>query len=404
MDASRTVTANYGILDFTLSVNSSGASAVPIAGVPVAYGGTTNYARTVANGTSLSLTAPATQGNANFSNWSGCNSTTGAGSRTCNVTMDASRTVTANYAPVVDPICNGEWRSIDPAAHGQSIVGVYVSPGRNTQAANSIATAVRGDDNCIYSNWFRFNTGQWTGWQNIPGWCAVTSAPSSFVGAALDVMVQGGDLLHHHIINWDNGWDTVNQHTDNPGPHVAYGSPTTATDGQGRPWEFRSAGTLQYRCGITYSYQYQTPSYEYQTPYPYQTPYSYQYQYEYQTPFVDIKANGSDGPININWNTSANLSWTSANVSSCNASGDWSGGKSLSGSESIGNLTNPRTYNYTLTCTGGSASDNVQVILDPPIPTTSNVSVTMPNYCVVGPSATVGWDYSDPSGSPQLAY
>ena len=34
----------------------------------------------------------------------------------------------------------------------------------------------------------------------------------------------------------------------------------------------------------------------------------------------------------------------------------------------------------------------------------SNVTVTQPNYCVSGPAATVGWNYSDPSGSPQSAY
>lgn len=37
-------------------------------------------------------------------------------------------------------------------------------------------------------------------------------------------------------------------------------------------------------------------------------------------------------------------------------------------------------------------------------PVASNVSATLPNYCISGPSATVGWDYSDPAGSPQSAY
>lgn len=38
------------------------------------------------------------------------------------------------------------------------------------------------------------------------------------------------------------------------------------------------------------------------------------------------------------------------------------------------------------------------------IPTTSNITVTQPDYCLSGPAATVGWTYSDPSGSPQSAY
>ena len=81
-------------------------------------------------------------------------------------------------------------------------------------------------------------------------------------------------------------------------------------------------------------------------------------------PTVDIKANGSDGTITIPYNTSANLSWTSTNANSCYASGDWSGTKSTSGSESTGNLTSSRTYTITCTGTGGSsASDSVTVYI-----------------------------------------
>ncbi|MEK7659353.1 MAG: PKD domain-containing protein [Patescibacteria group bacterium] len=41
----------------------------------------------------------------------------------------------------------------------------------------------------------------------------------------------------------------------------------------------------------------------------------------------------------------------------------------------------------------------------PPLPPVlSAVTVTEPNYCVSGPAATIGWTYSDPSGSPQSAY
>jgi len=44
-------------------------------------------------------------------------------------------------------------------------------------------------------------------------------------------------------------------------------------------------------------------------------------------PTVDVKANGSDGPISIPYNTSATLSWTAANANSCTASGGWSGSR-----------------------------------------------------------------------------
>jgi hypothetical protein len=123
-------------------------------------------------------------------------------------------------------------------------------------------------------------------------------------------------------------------------------------------------------------------------------------------PTVDIKANNSDGPITVPWNSNVNLSWTSTNAGVCSASGNWSGNKSIpSGSENTGNLTIPQTYNYTLTCSGnGSVADTVQVVVNPPAPVTSNVTVTVPDYCTTGPSAWVSWDFSDPSGGPQSAY
>jgi hypothetical protein len=85
-------------------------------------------------------------------------------------------------------------------------------------------------------------------------------------------------------------------------------------------------------------------------------------------PTVDIKANGSDGPITIPYNTAATLTWTSTNANTCYASGDWSGSKLTSGSESTGNLTTKLSYTYNITCTGpgGSVSDSVRVDDDPP--------------------------------------
>jgi len=78
-------------------------------------------------------------------------------------------------------------------------------------------------------------------------------------------------------------------------------------------------------------------------------------------PTVDIKADDSDGPITINYNTAASLTWISQNADSCTASGDWSGSKLTSGSESTGNLTSSKTYTITCTGPGGSVSDSVTV-------------------------------------------
>lgn len=77
---------------------------------------------------------------------------------------------------------------------------------------------------------------------------------------------------------------------------------------------------------------------------------------------VDIKANNSDGPITLPYNTSANLSWTSRNANSCFASSGWSGSKTVSGSESTGNLTSSKIFSITCTgADGSSATDHVTV-------------------------------------------
>ena len=84
---------------YRLTVNSSGATSVPIQASPTAYAGTTNYQRTdIPSGTTIQLTAPSSRGNASFSSWSGCSSVGGSGNRTCTVSMNQNRTVTANYS------------------------------------------------------------------------------------------------------------------------------------------------------------------------------------------------------------------------------------------------------------------------------------------------------------------
>ncbi len=77
-------------------------------------------------------------------------------------------------------------------------------------------------------------------------------------------------------------------------------------------------------------------------------------------PTVDIKANGSDGPIIVPVNTSATISWASSGAASCTVSpGGWTG---LSNSGvSTGPLASSQTY--TITCTGpqglyGSAAES----------------------------------------------
>ena len=84
---------------------------------------------------------------------------------------------------------------------------------------------------------------------------------------------------------------------------------------------------------------------------------------------VDLKINGSDGPLGLNYGSSLTLTWSSSNANSCAASGAWFGSQSLSGSQTISNLT-AGNYTFTLTCTGtsGSVSDSVNVQIIPYLP------------------------------------
>jgi hypothetical protein len=79
-------------------------------------------------------------------------------------------------------------------------------------------------------------------------------------------------------------------------------------------------------------------------------------------PTVDLKVNGSDGPITVPYNSSVTLSWNSRYTGSCTASGAWSGTKiATGGSESTGSLTSSKTYTLTCKSSTGSAAKSVQV-------------------------------------------
>lgn len=78
---------------------------------------------------------------------------------------------------------------------------------------------------------------------------------------------------------------------------------------------------------------------------------------------VDIKANGYNGPVTVAINIPVTLSWTLTNVTSCNATGDWSGSKTSSGTL-IEHPASVKQYVYTISCTdssGSPISDNVIV-------------------------------------------
>ncbi|MBI2285373.1 hypothetical protein HYU82_00930 [Candidatus Saccharibacteria bacterium] len=67
----------------------------------------------------------------------------------------------------------------------------------------------------------------------------------------------------------------------------------------------------------------------------------------------------SASPTTVTAGDSSTLSWSSANATSCTASGAWSGAKPTSGSTSTGALN--ATSTYSLTCSGGSGSATASV-------------------------------------------
>lgn len=94
-------------------------------------------------------------------------------------------------------------------------------------------------------------------------------------------------------------------------------------------------------------------------------------------PTTDIKANGSDGPVTVAYNTTVTLTWTSATATSClTTTNNWpSDALATSGSQTTAGLTSNQTYGLQCTGPGGSASDSVTVqVSAPPPPTPSCVS------------------------------
>lgn len=113
-------------------------------------------------------------------------------------------------------------------------------------------------------------------------------------------------------------------------------------------------------------------------------------------PTADIKANGSDGPISIWWNTASTISWSSSNASSCSVSPPGWGG--TSGSQSTGNLTSSQTYTLSCSGPGGSVSDSVTVnVGSPPTADIKANGSNGPISIEYGTSATISWTSSNVS-------
>src|SRR3989344_3127608 len=130
-----------------------------------------------------------------------------------------------------------------------------------------------------------------------------------------------------------------------------------------------------------------------------------------EDPTVDIKANSSNGPITIPYNTQATLSWVSQNATECHANGGpWTGPKPLNNNTTAtNNLTSSVTF--TITCTnaiGASDSDSVTInVGNQQVPPTVDIKANSSNGPITiayGTSATLSWvstdaDYCTASGA-----
>ncbi|GEM_PF-3088487 len=91
-------------------------------------------------------------------------------------------------------------------------------------------------------------------------------------------------------------------------------------------------------------------------------------------PTVVLKANEQSGATTLQSNQPLNLTWSSTGANTCTASGDWSGPKSTTGSETITLPDSSSTAsNYSLSCTGATGTVKSSVAVSkivPPITTT----------------------------------
>jgi hypothetical protein len=99
-----------------------------------------------------------------------------------------------------------------------------------------------------------------------------------------------------------------------------------------------------------------------------------------QPPILDLKVDGSDGPITRVSPASFTLSWTSQYALSCSAGssdGSWTGNVTLTGTRTFSDVA-AGNRSYTLTCSNGSGpvSDTVSVILLLPLSGTISPTYT----------------------------
>jgi hypothetical protein len=99
----------------------------------------------------------------------------------------------------------------------------------------------------------------------------------------------------------------------------------------------------------------------------------------------------SANPTTVTSGASSTLSWSSTNATSCTASGGWSGGKAVNGSQVVNNITVATTYTLACTGTGGNVSRSVTVQVSTPPPPAIVTLTASPTSIQVGQASTLTW-------------
>ena len=115
-------------------------------------------------------------------------------------------------------------------------------------------------------------------------------------------------------------------------------------------------------------------------------------------PRVDVRANGSNGPLNVTSGSLVKVTWTTRDAETCTASGDWSGSKTMSGEEMFDSVTSNKTFSLVCSGKGGNGRDNVSVTvgIKPPPKPGSNLNLRAndsegPVAISVGSQVTLSW-------------
>ena len=102
-------------------------------------------------------------------------------------------------------------------------------------------------------------------------------------------------------------------------------------------------------------------------------------------------------PLSVSSGGSSTLTWSSSNATSCVASGDWTGTKAVSGSNSTGALTAGKTYTLACTGAGGTVTRSASVsIAAPGAPTLSFAAA--PTSVKSGSASQLTWSTTNATG------